>query len=134
MIELFGVVMTISAYIIWFVIKPVTIGIAHLIVYIRHIIIVLLDFIIRIIILFIVLGGAFFGAILLINPENIVFLQTLGISIDDKIMSSDLIILNALALLVGLSILAIKIAQYFFKRPFKNGCGFLSDIFDLCQN
>jgi hypothetical protein len=134
MIYLFGLVITILAYIIWFVIKPIIIRIGRLIVKIRHRIILLLDLIIRLIILVIVIGGAFFGLSLINNPENIQFLKTIGIDINNTLISESLIFWNGIVLLVGLSFLAIIIARYFFRRPFKTECGFVSDIFEQCQN
>ena len=124
MLELFGLIITILAYLIWFVIKPMVVLIGSIIGKIRHLIILLLDFISRIIILVIVIAGAFFGVLLIINPEeNIQFLTKIGIYIDNTIISEYLIFFNAIVLLFDLGILAIIIAKNFFKKQLRKICG-----------
>ncbi len=96
-----GVVITVVAYLGWFVVRPILLLLVKLLV-------MILDFVRRVVVIGVVFAGAAFGGYLLLNGPPPPVLDGL---------SRDLVVINALVMLVGLGFLAFSITRYYLRTP-----------------
>ena len=107
-----GVIITILAYIIWFVIVPILRIIGNLLKSLMKVIVKILDFVRRVIVVLIVFTGSVFGYLLLFDVNTAIKL----VAPVEK-LSRELMNINGIVMLIGLAILAFLIARYYLKTP-----------------